>query len=70
MPIASPPPLVLLVEDSFDNRMIYRTILEHSGFVVIEACDGQEGVRLTREHRPDVVLMDISIPLIDGYEAS
>ena len=61
---------VLIVEDNLDNRIIYRTILEHAGFLVIEAEDGATGVRLVREHRPDLVLMDISIPVIDGYEAT
>lgn len=64
------PPTVLIVEDNADNRIIYRTILEHSGFTVIEAMDGESGVRLTRDRRPDVVIMDISIPVIDGYEAT
>lgn len=61
---------VLIVEDNLDNRIIYRTILEHSGFSVIEAEDGATGVRLARECGPDLVLMDISIPVIDGYEAT
>jgi two-component system, cell cycle response regulator DivK len=61
---------VLIVEDNLDNRIIYRTILEHSGFLVIEAEDGVTGVRLARERRPDLVLMDISIPVIDGHEAT
>ncbi|HEX6041493.1 response regulator, partial [Longimicrobium sp.] len=59
-----------IVEDNFDNRTIYRTILEHSGFAVLEAADGESGVRMARESRPDVVLMDISIPIIDGHEAT
>ena len=63
-------PTVLIVEDNSDNRIIYRTILEHSGFTVIEAVDGGSGVRLARECRPDLVLMDIAIPVIDGYEAT
>lgn len=70
MSASRPPPTVLIVEDNVDNRTIYRTILEHSGFLVIEAGDGESGVRLTREHHPDLVLMDISIPVIDGYEAT
>ena len=61
---------VLIVEDNTDNRIIYRTILEHSGFSVIEAPDGEAGVRMVRDQRPDLVLMDISIPLIDGLEAT
>jgi CheY-like chemotaxis protein len=61
---------VLIVEDNGDNRAIYRTILEHYGYRVIEAEDGEVGIRRVREERPDVVLMDISIPLIDGLEAT
>ena len=61
---------VLLVEDNLDNRTIYRTILEHFAFQVLEAMDGEQGVRLARELLPDIVLMDISIPIIDGHEAT
>ncbi|MGH7459033.1 MAG: response regulator [Longimicrobiaceae bacterium] len=61
---------VLLVEDNEDNRMVYRTILEHFGYRVIEAANGREGVRRGREDSPDLILMDISIPLIDGWEAT
>lgn len=61
---------VLIVEDNLDNRMIYRTILEHFGYEVMEACDGEAGVRMAREHRPDAVVMDISIPILDGHEAT
>ncbi|HEX9109163.1 MAG TPA: response regulator, partial [Longimicrobiales bacterium] len=61
---------VLLVEDNEDNRIVYATVLEHFGYKVIEATDGAEGVRLARERHPDVVLMDISIPVIDGWQAT
>lgn len=61
---------ILLVEDNPDNRDIYRTILEHVGYEVIEAHDGEEGIALAREHLPDLILMDISIPKIDGWEAT
>jgi len=61
---------VLLVEDNEDNRTVYRTILEHFGYQVIEAQNGEAGVSMARERRPDLVLMDISIPLIDGWEAT
>jgi CheY-like chemotaxis protein len=61
---------VLIVEDNRDNRFIYRTILEHHGYEVLEACDGEAGVRLVRERLPDLVLMDISIPIIDGHQAT
>lgn len=61
---------MLIVEDNEQNRVIYRTILEHYGFHVVEAWDGEAGIRKVREGRPDVVLMDISIPKVDGYEAT
>jgi CheY-like chemotaxis protein len=61
---------VLLVEDNEDNRTVYRTILEHFGYGVIEARNGEDGVRMAREGRPALILMDISIPLIDGWEAT
>src|SRR5688500_421402 len=61
---------VLLVEDNEDNRVIYRMILEHHGYVVIEAHDGQSGLEMARSLRPDVILMDISLPVLDGWEAT
>ncbi|HEX8273129.1 MAG TPA: response regulator [Longimicrobiaceae bacterium] len=61
---------ILLVEDNEDNITVYRTILEHSGFRVLEARDGPEGIRAVRDELPDLVLMDISIPFIDGWEAT
>jgi CheY-like chemotaxis protein len=61
---------VLLVEDNEDNRTVYRTILEHFGYEVIEARNGQDGIQMAREDSPDLILMDISIPVIDGWEAT
>jgi CheY-like chemotaxis protein len=61
---------VLLVEDNEDNQFVYRTILEHFNYRVIVAGDGEEGVRQAREVLPDVILMDVSIPVIDGLEAT
>ena len=61
---------ILLVEDNEDNLVVYRTILEHVGYNVIEARDGEEGVSRAREHLPNLILMDISIPKIDGWEAT
>jgi two-component system, cell cycle response regulator DivK len=60
---------VLLVEDQPDNRIIYTTILEHAGYAVLEAQNGEEGVRRAREHAPDLVLMDLSMPVMDGWGA-
>jgi len=61
---------ILIVEDNEDNLMVYRTILEHVGYAVIEARDGEEGIARAREKHPDLILMDISIPRIDGWEAT
>jgi two-component system cell cycle response regulator DivK len=61
---------ILLVEDNEDNRIIYRVSLEHFGYDVIEALDGQAGIDLAFETLPDLILMDISIPEIDGWEAT
>jgi len=61
---------ILLAEDNEDNRTIYRTILEHSGYTVVEAQDGEAAVRLAAQERPDLILLDISMPLLDGWEAA
>jgi CheY-like chemotaxis protein len=62
--------LVLLVEDNEDNRIVYSTILKHFGYDVIEALNGQEGIEKAKDEQPDLILMDISIPVIDGWEAT
>ena len=61
---------ILLVEDHEDNRNIYRTILEHYGYEVMIAADGRSGLRIARDERPDLILMDLSIPFVDGWEAT
>ena len=61
---------ILLVEDNEDNRIIYTTVLRHVGYDVIEALDGVQAIALARSARPDLILMDISIPEIDGWEAT
>lgn len=61
---------ILLVEDHEDNRNIYRTILEHYGFRVAVAADGRAGLQMAREELPDLILMDLSIPYVDGWEAT
>lgn len=62
--------LVLLVDDNEDNRTIYSVILRHYGLEVVLAADGAEALRQAVTHRPDVVLMDIALPGIDGFEAT
>lgn len=61
---------VLLVEDNPDNQEIYRIILAHHGYTVLQAWDGEGGVRMARHHRPAVILMDLTMPNVDGLEAT
>jgi two-component system cell cycle response regulator DivK len=61
---------ILVVEDTEDNRQILRDLLTAAGFELIEAVDGESGVAMASEHRPDLILMDIQLPMIDGYEAT
>lgn len=64
------PKTVLLVEDNEDNRIIYATALRYAGYLVLEAITGTDGVRQARDGRPDLILMDISVPELDGWEAT
>jgi CheY-like chemotaxis protein len=68
--MSSAPKTVLLVEDNEDNRIVYSTILRHFGYRVMEALNGEEGIATARTEKPDLILMDISIPIIDGWEAT
>jgi len=61
--------LILIVEDNDKNRKLVRDVLTFKGYEVIESETGEEGVRLARELRPSLVLMDIRLPGIDGVEA-
>jgi two-component system cell cycle response regulator DivK len=61
---------ILVVDDQEDNRRILRDLLTHSSFEVIEARTGEEAVTLAEAHTPDLILMDIQLPGIDGYEAT
>jgi len=61
---------VLLVEDNEDNRIIYATALRYAGYEVFEAITGTEGVAQARTNRPGLILMDISVPELDGWEAT
>ena len=61
---------VLIVEDSEDDRVFLRAVLEHGGYAVIEATDGEAAVRTARQERPDAVIVDIQLPGIDGWETS
>jgi two-component system, cell cycle response regulator DivK len=61
---------ILVVEDQEDNRCILRDLLTSVGFELIEALTGEEGVAMAETHRPDLILMDIQLPGLDGYEAT
>jgi CheY-like chemotaxis protein len=61
---------VLLVEDDDDNQVIYGFILNHHGYAVLLAGDGESGVRMARDHLPDLILMDLTLPRIDGLQAT
>jgi CheY-like chemotaxis protein len=63
-------PLVVLAEDDDDTRRVYGLILRHYGYDVADAPTGEEAVAATRRLHPDIVLMDIGLPGIDGWEAS
>jgi two-component system cell cycle response regulator DivK len=60
---------ILVVEDNPKNLKLVRDVLQHSGYEVIEATSGEDGVRLADEEHPDLVLMDLQLPGIDGTEA-
>jgi two-component system, cell cycle response regulator DivK len=60
---------ILVVEDNPKNLKLVRDVLTHSGFEVIEATSGEDGVRLAHEESPDLILMDLQLPGIDGSEA-
>ena len=61
---------VLVVEDNENNLYMMKFMLEENGYQVIEAEDGIEGVKLAAIEKPDLILMDIQLPLLDGYEAT
>jgi two-component system cell cycle response regulator DivK len=61
---------ILIIEDQDDNRAILRDLLGAAGFELTEATTGEEGVKLAERERPDLILMDIQLPVIDGYEAT
>ena len=62
-------PQVLVVEDNERNMRLFRDVLRASGYRTLEATTGERAVELVFEHRPDLVLMDIQLPDIDGVEA-
>jgi signal transduction histidine kinase len=63
-------PKILYVEDNLMNRMLVRRLLEAHGYTVLEAEDGLSGIKMAQEELPDLILMDINIPGMDGFEAT
>src|SRR5215813_10941371 len=61
---------ILVIEDTENNRRILNDLLTNAGYEVLEAVDGAKGVTMAAERRPDLILMDIQLPIIDGYEAT
>jgi two-component system cell cycle response regulator DivK len=61
---------ILYIEDTFDNRILIKRVLEASGYIVDEAPDGLTGIQIALRNHPDLVLMDINLPDIDGYEVT
>jgi two-component system cell cycle response regulator DivK len=62
--------LILIVEDNERNAKLARDVLQFHGFRTVETVSGEEGVIMARDNRPDLILMDISLPGIDGVEAT
>ncbi len=62
--------IILLVEDNLHNRRIFQGVLVHAGFQVVEADDGQKALDAVMRARPDLILMDLSIPIVDGWECT
>ena len=61
---------ILVIEDTEDNRQIIRDLLTSFVYVLLVAVDGAEGVAMAEAHYPDLILMDIQLPVLDGYEAT
>jgi two-component system cell cycle response regulator DivK len=61
---------ILYIEDNLENRTLVKRVLEAEGYVVLEADDGPSGLRMIKEEIPALILMDINLPAIDGYEVT
>ncbi len=61
---------ILMVEDTEDNRQILRDLFASTGYELLEAQDGAAGLAMASKHKPDIILMDIQLPVIDGYEVT
>lgn len=59
---------ILIVEDNFDNLTLVRILLEREGYQVITAFDGEEGLKVARREKPDLIALDLDMPVMDGWE--
>ncbi len=62
--------VILIVEDDPKSLKLFRDVLQVSGYATVEATDGRQGVELAQEKKPDLILMDIQMPVMDGLEAT
>ncbi len=62
-------PKILIIEDNPMNRDLFRVVLEYHGYDIIEAENGEEGIKMAVEQMPDLILMDLQMPLMDGFAA-
>jgi two-component system cell cycle response regulator DivK len=63
-------PTILYIEDNRDNRILVRRVLEAEGYRVLEAADGATGIETAQSIRPDLILMDINLPEVDGFQVT
>lgn len=67
---SAPGQTIMVVEDFEDNRFMMRRLLEMSGYRVVEAVNGQQAIDVAQQEQPDLILMDLSLPLLDGLTAT
>lgn len=60
---------ILIVEDNPQNRLLVKDVLEFHGYEIIEAEDGQRGIEMAKQYHPDLILMDLQMPVMDGFTA-
>ena len=68
--MSDPARLVLVADDHPDSRAVFRAILEHHGRSVLDVCDGEACLRVARERRPDVIVLDLRMPAITGWDVA
>ena len=59
---------IIVIEDNIDNQNLLRLLIERQGYQVVTAVDGREGLKIIREEQPDLIVLDLSMPIVDGWE--